>query len=185
MKKLLIVTIILIFIYSCTTKKKCLNERISIEETNTELREEFNNLVKFNNALIENINKLEIENQLLNDDLIICRSDTTNLEKEIFITPEKMPQFPGGEIKLYEYLETTIKYPILSREKGIKGKVYIEFIIEKSGKVTNVNVIRGIDENCNREAIRVIRLMPKWEPGERKNEKIRVKYTLPIVFNLN
>jgi len=97
---------------------------------------------------------------------------------------EKMPQFPGGVKKMYEYLGNTIRYPEIDRQIGNQGKVYLSFVIEKNGSITDLNVIRGLSKGCDREAIKAIENMPKWTPGEQGGKKVRVRYTLPVYFKL-
>ena len=104
--------------------------------------------------------------------------------EDVYTVVEKMPSFPGGEAKLYEYLGENIKYPLMAKESGVQGKVYIQFVVEKDGSITEVNVARGIGGGCDKEALRVTAEMPKWSPGEQRGKKVRVKYTLPIVYQL-
>lgn len=105
-------------------------------------------------------------------------------EEEIFLVVEQKPQFPGGEAKLYEYLAKNIEYPQIANESGIQGRVYITFVVEKDGSITDVRVLRGIGGGCDEEAIRVVKSMPKWEPGRQRNKPVRVQYNLPIKFTL-
>lgn len=105
-------------------------------------------------------------------------------EEEIFTVVEKMPQFPGGEEEMYTYLAENISYPELAREENVQGTVYAQFVVEKDGLISNVDVLRGIGSGCDIETKRVILNMPKWEPGEQRGKKVRVKYTLPVRFKL-
>lgn len=93
-------------------------------------------------------------------------------------------KFPGGDEKLSEFLRTNIKYPNSAKEDGTQGKVYIQFVVQKDGSLSEINLLKGIQKDCDEEAIRVVKLMPKWEPGKLKGEIVRVKFTLPIVFQL-
>ena len=86
-------------------------------------------------------------------------------EAEIFTVVEEMPEFPGGMAKLAEYLAKNIKYPQLARESGIQGRVFINFVVENDGSVTNVKVMRSLGGGCDEEAVRVVKAMPNWIPG--------------------
>lgn len=94
------------------------------------------------------------------------------------------PTYPGGEVALFKYLGNNIKYPAIARESGIEGTVYVEFIIDKDGSVTNVVAKRKVDGGCTEEALRVINAMPNWIPGIQEGKPVKVKYTLPIKFKL-
>ena len=103
---------------------------------------------------------------------------------KVYMVIEKMPQFPGGEKKLMNYIAKNLKYPVEAQKKGIQGKVIVQFIVTKSGKVENAKVIREIDPALEKEALRVVNSMPDWIPGTQNGEKVSVYYTLPIVFKL-
>lgn len=105
-------------------------------------------------------------------------------ETQIFMVVEQMPEFPGGEEKLYKFLSDSIGYPELAKQNHIQGKVYVAFVVEKDGSVTDARIIRGIGGGCDEEALRVIKLMPKWIPGKQRGIPIRVQYTLPVKFTL-
>ena len=105
-------------------------------------------------------------------------------EKEIFLVVESMPEFPGGEAALYQYLADNLDYPEMARETGISGKVFVTFVVEKDGSITDVRVLRGIGGGCDEEAIRGVKSMPKWTPGRQRNMPVRVQFNLPIKFTL-
>lgn len=105
-------------------------------------------------------------------------------EQEIFQVVENDPEFPGGVDAMYKYLAQNIKYPQLARENNITGKVYVEFVVEKDGSVSNVKVLRDIGGGCGQEAVRVVKTMPKWSPGKQRGKAVRVQYRLPVNFNL-
>ena len=98
---------------------------------------------------------------------------------------EVMPEFPGGVEKFMEFLSGNIKYPETAKDKNISGRVFIQFVIEKDGSVTNVKVMKGIGGGCDEEAVRVVKSMPKWKPGMQDGKPVRVSYNLPIVFKLD
>ncbi len=108
-------------------------------------------------------------------------------QDEVFMIVEEMPSYPGGEIEMQKFLKTNIKYPAKAQDAGIQGTVYINFIVEKDGMLSNIKVVRGISGSpeFTDEAIRVVRLMPKWKAGKQNNTTVKVSYTLPIKFSLN
>lgn len=103
---------------------------------------------------------------------------------EIFVVVEEMPQFPGGQEALMKYLSENIHYPKEAQEKGIEGRVICSFIVGKDGSITDVEVVRGVDPSLDEEAIRIIKSMPKWEPGRQRGKVVDVRFTLPIIFRL-
>ena len=105
-------------------------------------------------------------------------------EQEIFQIVEEMPSYPGGEQKLMEYVFKNIKYPQIARETGIQGRVFVGFVVEPDGSVSNVKVLRGIGGGCDEEAMRVVKSMPKWKPGKQRGKAVRVSYMLPVNFKL-
>ena len=105
-------------------------------------------------------------------------------ETQIFMVVESMPEFPGGEPSLYKYLAENIKYPQMAKESGIQGRVFVTFVVERDGSVTDVRVLRGIGGGCDEEAIRVVKAMPKWTPGKQRGKSVRVQYNLPVKFTL-
>lgn len=105
-------------------------------------------------------------------------------EQQIFMVVESMPEFPGGEAALTKYLFENIEYPQMAKESGIQGRVFVTFVVERDGKVTDVKVLRGIGGGCDEEAIRVVKNMPKWTPGKQRGKPVRVQFNLPIKFTL-
>ena len=104
---------------------------------------------------------------------------------EVFTVVETMPEFPGGSEEMIKYLGNNLKYPKEAKDKGVQGKVYVNFVIEKEGIVSNVKVVKGVGYGCDKEAIRVVEAMPKWTPGIQKGKNVRVSYNLPIKFVLS
>ncbi|WP_423146327.1 energy transducer TonB [Rubrolithibacter danxiaensis] len=103
---------------------------------------------------------------------------------KIYRSVEKMPEFPGGQKAFFNFLSRNLRYPEIAIENGIKGKVLISFVVERTGELTNIEILQGIGYRCNEEAIRVLKKAPFWIPGEQNGEKVRVQYTIPIFFNL-
>ena len=102
----------------------------------------------------------------------------------VFNIVEEMPKFPGGDEAMFKFIAENVKYPEKAKDEGISGRVFISFVIEKDGSVSNVKVLRGIGGGCDEEAARVISSMPKWKPGKQKGEFVRVSYQIPIMFKL-
>ena len=98
-----------------------------------------------------------------------------------FITVEKMPRFNGD---LNTWLRKNLRYPARCAEMGIGGKVFIEFVVEKDGSISSINVVRSADPDLSQEAIRVVKAMPKWIPGMQRDKAVRVRFTIPITFQL-
>jgi protein TonB len=105
-------------------------------------------------------------------------------EAQIFMVVESMPEYPGGEAALYTFLAENIKYPQMAKESGIQGRVFVTFVVERNGSVTDVRVLRGIGGGCDEEAIRVVKSMPTWTPGKQRGKSVRVQYNLPVKFTL-
>ncbi|MBR5603744.1 MAG: energy transducer TonB [Bacteroidales bacterium] len=106
------------------------------------------------------------------------------VEAEIFKVVEVMPEFPGGPAKMMEYIQKNIKYPMMARESDIQGRVFVSFVVEPDGSISNVGVMRGIGGGCDEEAVRVVNSMPKWNPGKQRGTAVRCSFTVPIIFKL-
>jgi len=118
------------------------------------------------------------------------KTDSTNLvdpapDTSIFTEVGVMPKFPEGDDALIKYMIGSIKYPAEAKKNGITGVVYISFIVEADGTITNAKVLEGVGGGCNEEALRVIKEMPKWIPGKNKGNPVRVQFTMPIKFKLS
>ena len=102
-------------------------------------------------------------------------------ENDVFVVVEQAPRFKGD---LNKWLSSHLRYPLMARENGIQGRVYVTFIVEKDGSISNVEVVRSADPVLDAEAVRVVKSMPRWEPGMQREKAVRVKFTLPITFRL-
>lgn len=118
-------------------------------------------------------------------EIVPTGTDEASDEGIIFDVAEQMPQFPGGETKLNEYVSTNLKYPEESRKKRIQGKVFVAFVVNSDGSISETQIVRGIEPSCDKEALRLINNMPRWIPGQSDRKKVRTRYTLPIVFRIN
>ncbi|MBP3553183.1 MAG: energy transducer TonB [Bacteroidaceae bacterium] len=105
-------------------------------------------------------------------------------EEEIFQVVEAMPEFPGGTAELMKWLQKNIKYPSISQENGVQGRVIVQFVVNRDGSIVDPVVLRSVDPYLDKEALRVVSAMPKWKPGEQRGKTVRVKFTLPIQFRL-
>ena len=103
---------------------------------------------------------------------------------KVFDVVEEMPSFPGGQGALMQYLGSNIKYPVVAQENGVQGRVIVGFVVEPDGSISGVNVMRSVDPSLDKEAMRVVKSMPKWKPGKQNGSAVRVKYTVPVVFRL-
>lgn len=124
-------------------------------------------------AFIANIGKNQDRHLEDVDDKVV---DTGNLEE--------MPSFNGGSGALMKYIADNIKYPVVAKEAGVQGRVIVSFIVEKDGSVSNVSVVRSVDPSLDREALRVIKSMPKWKPGRSNGRAVRTIYNVPVSFRL-
>ncbi len=106
-------------------------------------------------------------------------------EEVIFQVVEDQPEFPGGEAARQQFLEQNLRYPQMAREAGIQGTVFVTFVVERDGSVTDVRVLRGIGGGCDEEAVRVVSMMPRWTPGRQRGQPVRVQFNMPIRFRLN
>ena len=105
-------------------------------------------------------------------------------ETKVFDVVEQMPSFPGGDAALMKFLSEHIKYPVVAEENGIQGRVIATFVVERDGSISDVKVIKSVDPSLDKEAIRVLKSMPKWIPGKQNGSAVRVKYTVPVTFKL-
>jgi len=121
----------------------------------------------------------EIEEQIIEDD-----DEGEDKEEEIFVFVEDQPGYPGGDESRLKYLRDNIKYPEMAKESGIQGTVYVTFVVEKDGRISNVKILRGIGGGCDEEAVRVIKGMPKWKPGKQRGRPVRAQFNMPIRFIL-
>ena len=133
--------------------------------------------------------EVEIENEIEIEDTESDEDEVIEIEEEdddeFFMVVENMPEFPGGDLGLMKYIQKNVRYPPIAKEYGITGKVFIQFIVDKSGSVTNVKIARGVDKNLDAEAVRVVKSLPKYKPGKQRGKPVRVMFTIPINFTLN
>ena len=105
-------------------------------------------------------------------------------DNKIFEVVEQNPTFPGGTAALMSWLSQNIKYPVIAAENGVKGRVIVQFVVEKDGSITDVVVVKSVDPSLDKEATRVIKNMPHWIPGRQNGSPVRVRFTVPVTFTL-
>jgi len=128
---------------------------------------------------------VEMTEETVIEDIVIEEAPEEEVADEIFTIVEDKPEFPGGEAAFYAYVGKNMKYPTTARRMGIEGRVFVQFIVDKAGNITNVEVIRGIGAGCDEEAARVVKECPKWKAGKQRGQPVKVKMVLPITFKLN
>lgn len=153
-------------------------------------------------TVVEVLNIVD-NNAQVNDDLSIFDSEADNEtfvdvapivqakeekeeaeEAQVFFIVEEMPEFPGGEAALRAFIAKSINYPVIAQENGIQGKVYVTFVVDKDGGISEAKIARGVDSSLDKEALRVVNSLPKWKPGKQRGKPVRVSYTVPISFVL-
>lgn len=105
-------------------------------------------------------------------------------ENKVFDIVEQQPLFPGGPTALMKYLSENTKYPVVAQENGVQGRVTVQFVVEKDGSISDVHVLRGVDPSLDKEAVRVVKSMPRWTPGKQNGITVRVNYRVPVLFRL-
>lgn len=105
-------------------------------------------------------------------------------ENIVFVVAEKMPSFPGGQQALMKYLSENIRYPVIAQENGVQGRVIVQFTVRKDGSIDDVKVVKSADPSLDKEAVRLIKSVPAWEPGMQRGKAVHCKFTVPIVFKL-
>lgn len=104
--------------------------------------------------------------------------------EEIYDVVEESAEFPGGMQKMYEFIAKNLVYPAMARESNVQGKVFVNFVVGKDGSISEVKVLRGIGSGCDEEAMRVVKMMPKWQPAKNMGKPVKARFTLPINFKL-
>jgi len=145
---------------------------------------------ELNNFIVESINtpeplisKIKNASDYHLDNVLRLKGNSSKSNGYIIV--EKLPEFPGGRIALRKYIARNVKYPVLAAEQGYEGYVYVKFMVNEDGSVSDAYVFKGANVELNTEALRMINAMPKWSPGEQNGTKVAVSYTIPIRFALN
>jgi len=115
----------------------------------------------------------------------VLKAEEEEVEEEVFVIVEDMPKFKGGDINTFrEWVQKRVRYPELAAENGIQGRVFITFVVETNGTVSNVSVSRSVDQLLDDAAKEAVMASPKWEPGMQRGRPVRVRYSIPIIFQL-
>ena len=146
------------------------------------------------NSMFDEIELEDVEIKIdleITEDMVIQKVEEVDFGEveeetadEIFTIVEEQPSPPGGLEGFYKYVFKEIKYPNLALRSNVEGKVFVQFVVEKDGTLTNFIVARGIGAGCDEEAVRVLQAAPKWNPGKQRGKPVRVKMILPITFKL-
>lgn len=107
------------------------------------------------------------------------------VEEEPFLVVEKMPEPKGGMDSFFRFVSKNLKYPRVAKNIGVEGTVYLEFIVDENGDMTNLKIIKGIGAGCDKEVMRIFQNPPKWEPGKQRGRPVKVRKVMPIKFKLN
>ena len=144
-------------------------------------------------TIVSNDTKIETPDLLFSDDASAFEDFEFEVEEvveniveeEIFVTAEEMPTFQGGDLsKFRNWVQNNVKYPQIALENGIQGNVVIKFVVEKDGKLSNIQVLQSPDKTLADAAVQVLQKSPKWKPGKQRNKPVRVTYTLPVSFKI-
>ena len=141
---------------------------------------------------LEIVGKIEEEEDYVTPGLIAIEEveDLDEFVKEgpdefgVYQTVDEMPKFPGGDEGRYQFIKVNMKYPLEAKEKGYRGRVFVNFIVEPDGSLSDIKVLRGIGGGCDEEAVRLVESLPKFKPGMQNGEAVRVSYTIPVFFRL-
>ena len=147
-------------------------EILTIIDDDVELDEEFE------------FESTEADDATIIDAVPVITEEESEEDTEVFVIVEDMPEFPGGELALRQWISNNVKYPVIAAENGVQGKVYVTFVVDRDGSVTNARIARGVDPSLDQEALRVVNNLPKWKPGKQRGKPVRVSYTVPINFQL-
>ena len=155
------------------------NDLAAIVETKT-----VENVVSGVNAVVNLTDVPEIS--VVKDTADVKKKETAGKSSEdgVFWVAEKMPEFPGGNGAVAEYVRENMKYPAIAKEKGTQGRVIVQFVVNRDGSIVDAKVVRSVDPYLDKEALRVINTMPKWKPGMQRGKPVRVKFTVPVMFRL-
>lgn len=111
-------------------------------------------------------------------------ADTGGDDDKIFTVVEQQAEYPGGMAEMMKFLQKNVKYPAAARRMGIEGSVFVSFVVDKEGKISDPQIVKGISADCDKEAMRVVQLMPPWKPGKQNGRSVKSRFVLPIKFKL-
>ena len=123
-----------------------------------------------------------INNKSIEQDI---SSNSRELGETTMLSDKTLPQFPGGDIELYQYIANNIKYPSVATQEKVEGRVIVQFIIDSEGRVVSPKILRGLTPECDAEVLRVVGLMPRWKPAEQDGVAVECDFVLPVIFKIN
>lgn len=158
--------------------------RVKEKEFDPEKHEDFKKVADIDSTIVDNpVAIMDPKAKPSTDPIIELGVEGPVIEK-IYDIPDVNAEFPGGLNEMYKYLGKAMTYPESEKMIGTQGKVYVTFVVEKDGSITDLNVLRSLSTRLDKEALNAIKKMPKWKPGKVKGEEVRVKFTLPVEFKL-
>jgi protein TonB len=128
---------------------------------------------------------VEVTEETVVEEIVFEEAPEEEEIEEVFTIVEDQPEFPGGMPAFYKFVGDNMKYPAQARRMGIEGRVFVQFVVDKDGSVTEVKAVKGIGAGCDEEAERVLRMSPKFKPGKQRGRSVKVRMVLPIIFRLN
>lgn len=128
---------------------------------------------------------VEVTEETVIEDIVFEEAPEEEVVEEVFTIVEDQPEFPGGMAAFYKFVGDNMNYPSQARRMGIEGRVYVQFVVDKDGTVTEVKAVKGIGAGCDEEAERVLRTAPKFKPGKQRGRPVKVRMVLPIIFKLS
>jgi len=197
--KIVLGTSLLVLTSACQSPKKDSPGEVSCYEMPAEYEDTINIQSRDSSEILHNVttgtqvsapyDSIEVTCYIidvLEPEVPVNSNDLLSEEDEnfVFTVVERMPRFPGGDEALINYMQEKIEYPSDALKRGYEGRVLVSFVIEKDGSISSAEVLRGIVASLDEEALRIIRGMPKWEPGRQNDKEVSVKYTLPVRFTL-
>lgn len=192
----ILVAVALIIAFACEQKESVISESVQSDEQVVKVTlsgesllfdGDSANVVKMLSILTRNGGSITYRDSSGKTVLLKRPNPTPEIKvegEEIFFIVEEMPEFPGGEQALRQFIGNSIDYPKVAQEKGIQGKVYVTFVVTKDGSVAKATIARGVDPSLDKEALRVVNSLPKWKPGKQRGQAVNVSYTVPINFKL-
>ena len=128
---------------------------------------------------------VEITEETVIEDIVFEEAPEEEVADEIFDIVEDQPAPPGGMGAFYKFIGSSMKYPNQARRMGIEGRVFVQFVVDKDGQLTDIKAVKGIGAGCDEEAVRVLKSAPKWKPGKQRGRPVKVRMILPITFKLS
>lgn len=156
-----------------------------VEKAKVQVITDVLNIVSNDQKIETNVAFIEDPDDFGDFEIVIEEKEEVIEEEEIFVNAEEMPTFQGGDLsKFRNWVQSNVRYPQIALENGIQGNVVIKFVVEKDGKLSNIQVLQSPDKTLSDAAVAVLQRSPKWKPGKQRNKPVRVTYTLPVSFKI-